>query len=67
MDKITNVNQAVDVLIKVAVLAQSSGILSLNDARLVAESVEFLLPTKQEDSVEVQEEKVEEVKKEINF
>ena len=39
---ISNVNEAVTVLIQVAELAQKSGLLNLADARLTADAIEFL-------------------------
>lgn len=41
-EQITNLGQAVNVLIQVATLAQSKGILSLAEAVIVKESIDFI-------------------------
>ncbi len=51
-----NKEQAINVLIQVAHLAQSKGLLNLKDATIVANSIEVLTP-KQEDSI-IDKEKV---------
>lgn len=40
--KVENINEAISVLIQVANLAQSKGILTLDDAVITASSIEFL-------------------------
>ena len=44
--------QAIDILIQIANLAQSKGLLTLNDAVIVAQCIEVLTP-KQEENNEV--------------
>jgi len=40
--KITNLGQAINILVQVATLAQSKGILTLNEAAIVKESIDFI-------------------------
>lgn len=50
--------QAIKILINVALLAQSKGVLALNDAVVVKEAIDLLAPKE-----EVKEEKKEDAKK----
>ncbi len=44
MENIENVQQAVSVLIQAAQVAQSKGVFTLSESRIIADAIDFLIP-----------------------